>query len=152
MKTSTSFPKSAGWITAKLSLKRGATFTEDDARNFITLGKPHRAQFGLIDVSRNPVRVIFRENRRAAVQPDAQRIEVDFDIHAPVPFIAKCGQLIVEVKQVREEFLPMHLIRVEILAGKHFNDAGDYGPGDEVTIGPLTEHWRILQFPDPQSA
>lgn len=148
MKTATQFPKSKGWITAKLSLKRGASFTEDDARNFISFGKPHRCQFGLIDVSRNPVKVIYRETNKAALDPDANPSEWPMDMATPVPFIAKCGKLIVEVQLCLPEFAPMQMIRAEILQGMHFNDHGDYGPGDTVNIGPLTEHWRILTFSD----
>lgn len=148
MKTASKFPKSKGWITAKLSLKRGASFTEQEARDFISFGKPHRCQFGLIDVSRNPVKIIYREPKRAALDPDAQPVELPMDMATPVPFIARCGSLIVEVQKCITDFAPMQMIRAEILAGKHFNDRGNYGPGDTCTFGPLTEHWRILTFPD----
>lgn len=148
MKLASKFPKSKGWITAKISLKKGASFTEDDARNFISFGKPHRCQFGLIDVSRNPVKVIYRETNKAALDPDFQPVESPMSMDAPVPFIAKCGNVIVEVNECIKEFEPMQMIRAEILKGLHFNDRGNYGPGDTVTMGPLTDHWRILTFPD----
>lgn len=148
MKPATQFPKSKGWITAKLTIRKNAIFTKDDARNVMSWGKPHTCQFGLINTSRNPVKVIYRENRRAALDADSQPVELPMDMVAPVPFIAKCGKLIVEVQEVLQEFAPLPMIRCEILSGEHFNDAGDYGPGDTVTIGPLTEHWRILTFPD----
>jgi hypothetical protein len=148
MKTSKKFPESAGWITAKLSLKKGERFTDSEAREFMSFGEPHRLQFGLVDCSRNPVRIIFREIGKAAQDPDAEYQEIDFDIHHPVPFIAKCGNVTVEVLKVHEDMLPMEMIRAKIIKGMHFNDRGNYGPGDEVNIGPLTEHWKILQFPD----
>jgi hypothetical protein len=153
MKTSTQFPKSAGWITAKLTVKKGANFTEEDARSFFSFGQPHRCQFGLIETNCNPVKVIYRETRKAALDPDTQPVAAPLDLEAlpvlPTPFIARCGNLIVQVREVLERFQPLPMVRVEILAGKHFNDAGNYGPGDEVTIGPLTDHWQILTFPDP---
>jgi hypothetical protein len=152
MKPSKQFPPSSGWITAKLTLTKGATFTEQDAREFITFGKPHRAQFGLIEIGPKSVKIIYRETNKAAIQPDAEPVVIDFDIHAPLPFIAQCGNLIVEVNKVHVDLLPLQLIDVEILKGKYFNDRGDYGPGDEVTIGPLSEHWKILTFPDPVPA
>ncbi len=142
------FPKSKGWITAKLTLHKGVQFTEDDAKNFVSFGKPHRCQFGLIDISRNPVKVVYREIRKAALDPDATPNEWPMDMATPVPFIARCGSLIIQVEECLTEFAPMQMIRGEILDGKHFNDRGDYGLGDTVTIGPLTEHWRILTFPD----
>lgn len=153
MKPSQQFPKSAGWITARIGLKRGVDFTEQDAREFITFGKPHSCQFGLIEIVRSTCKIIYRENSRAALDPKTAAVEVDFDMHSPVPFVAKCGGLIVKVTRIHEEFLPLPLIRCQILAGKHFNDAGDYGPGDSVTIGPLIEDsWKILTFPDPVPA
>ena len=148
MKNSSKYPKSKGWITALLTLKKGLKFSAKAARGFISLGKPHTIQFGLIDLSRNPVRVIYRETKQAALDPDTQPIDSPMDMAAPVPFIAQCGGLIVQVDEVLQEFAPMPIIRCEILQGKHFNDAGNYGPGDTVVIGPLTEHWRILTFPD----
>lgn len=142
------FPKSKGWITAKITLKKNAIFTKQDAREFISFGKPHRCQFGLVDVSRNPIRIIYRETNKAALDPDSNPVESPMSLDAPVPFIARCGKVVVEVKEVIKEFDPLMMITAEILAGKHFNDAGDYGPGDTVNIGPLTEYWRILTFPD----
>jgi len=145
------FPKSKGWIYAKFYLKKNAAFSHDDARGFVSCGKPHLYQFGLIDISRNPVRVIYRENRLAAIDSDTIPNEGPMDMATPVPFIARCGSLILEVKECITEFAPMQMIRGIILQGKHFNDRGDYGPGDTVTVGPLTEHWRILTFPDSAS-
>ena len=131
-------------------------FTEDDARQCITFGRPHTCQFGLIDITRNPVKVIYRETRRAAIDPNTQPVVTPLDLEElpviPTPFIARCGNLVVQVNEVLDRFHPLPMIRVKVLAGKHFNDAGDYGPGDEVNIGPLTEHWQVLTFPDPVPA
>lgn len=156
MKPSQQFPASKGWITAKLTVNKGANFTEEDARLFISLGKPHRCQFGLIETNCNPVKIIYRETRRAALDADTQPVATPLDLEElpvmPTPFIARCGKLIVQVNEVLERFQPLPMVRAEILAGKHFNDAGNYGPGDEVTIGPMSEHWEFLTFPDPVPA
>lgn len=158
MKLSEKFPKAAGWITAKLTVKKGENFTEEDARQFMSFGKPHTCQFGLIETNRNPVKIIYREIRKAAIDPDAQPVVSPLVPETlpsiPVPFIASCGNLIVEVQEAFSKWqqIPMPMLRVIILRGRHFNNSGDYGPGEEVNIGPLSEHWKILTFPDSVTA
>jgi hypothetical protein len=123
----------------------------DKARQIITFGDPHSIQVGIIDVSRNPIKIIYREAKRAALDPIAEHSAAPLDLNAMIPalpFIARCGNIIVQVRRVFTELLPLPMFRAEILAGQHFNDAGDYGPGDTVNFGPLTEHWEVLTFPD----
>lgn len=155
--TTKKFPKKKGWITAKLSLKRGATLTEEEVRHFISAGAPHGVQVGLVDVSCNPVKIIFRDIGEAALDPDEtpeELVLIDSKTHdfvkdlPPLPFIAKCGNLVVKALKIREDLAPLPVMRCHVVSGLHFNDHGDYGPGDEVNIGPLTTYWRILKFAD----
>ena len=59
------YPESDGWITAKLTLKRGVSWTEDDARKYITLFGGNSSEIGHVDISRNPVVIIYREIKPA---------------------------------------------------------------------------------------
>ena len=57
------FPAADGWITAKLTLNRGCTITEDQAVEYInSFSDPtYPPEIGHRDVSRNPVVIIYRE-------------------------------------------------------------------------------------------
>ena len=61
------------------------------------------------------------------------------------PFVARCGTVMVLVQSIEQagDDGPMFLGGL-ILEGFHFNDHGDYGPGDTVGFGPLTDHWRRI--------
>jgi hypothetical protein len=66
------------------------------------------------------------------------------------PFVARCGRMLFVVEEVilpdpaAKNFI---LLRGTLIEGKHFNDAGDYGPGDRVTVGPITKNWRRITLP-----
>ena len=69
MSLKTKFPKADGWITAKLTLNRGCTMTEEDAKQYIEFFSDPDSppEIGHIDVSRNPVVIIYRERKAAAL-------------------------------------------------------------------------------------
>ncbi len=59
------FPEADGWITAKLTLNRGCTMTNDEAERYIqSFSDPENPpEIGWNDVSRNPVVIIYRERK-----------------------------------------------------------------------------------------
>lgn len=59
------FPKADGWITAKLTLNPGCTMTEDDATQYINFfsDPANPPEIGHVDVSRNPIVIIYRERK-----------------------------------------------------------------------------------------
>ncbi len=81
------------------------------------------------------------------IDPAAPLVQSRIKASDKVPFVARCGSVLCLVNSL-EEFAPkLILLRVRIVQGKHFSDCGDYGPGDEVTIGPITNHWRRISLP-----
>lgn len=86
-------------------------------------------------------------NTHRQIDPAAPLVESPIKATDKTPFAARCGGLLAYVITLEELAPRMILLRVRIIQGKHFNDRGDYGPGDEVTIGPITNHWRRLSLP-----
>ena len=63
------------------------------------------------------------------------------------PFIGVCGTFMMFVQSIEElwnEGSGFIVVRGLILTGFHFNDRGNYEPGQTVTIGPITDSWRRL--------
>ena len=153
------FPANKGWIRLSMTLKRGDRFTEEEAQEYASFGQPDRLQFGLVDVSRNPVRLIYRELKNYPWGDpdlgDLPLVENPIRLADKLPFAAKCGNLTIWVTSVdgegvaksRKGPVEIILIRGQIIQGKYFNDAGNYGPGDTVCIGPITDHWKRLSLP-----
>jgi hypothetical protein len=62
-----------------------------------------------------------------------------------VPFVAVNGHFILAVSSIEQMDGPgFVMMRGRILEGTHFNDSGNYGPGEVVTIGPITDTWRRI--------
>lgn len=62
-----------------------------------------------------------------------------------VPFVAMNGSVLFAVSGIEQMDGPgFVLMRGLIVEGFHFNDAGNYGPGQTVTIGPITDTWRRI--------
>lgn len=72
------FPKAEGWITAKLTLNRGCTMTEDEANEYINMfnDPENPPEIGHVDVCRNPVVIIYRE-RKAGKESEDRLIRED---------------------------------------------------------------------------
>jgi hypothetical protein len=69
------------------------------------------------------------------------------------PFVARCGRVLLlvdEVIQPDPNTKGFILLRGTLIEGLHFDDRGDYGPGDRVTIGPITNYWRRITLPKPK--
>lgn len=81
------------------------------------------------------------------IDPAAPLVESRIKATDKTPFAARCGSVLVCVNELEELAPKLIILRVRIIQGHHFNDRGDYGPGDEVTIGPITHHWRKLSLP-----
>lgn len=63
------------------------------------------------------------------------------------PFVARCGSVLIFVDALDGSFAEGFIIlRGVLLEGKHFNDIGDYGVGDRVNIGPITDSWRRISL------
>lgn len=61
------------------------------------------------------------------------------------PFVARCGTLLLLVDELDDSFAEgFTILRGVILEGVYFNDNGNYGFGDRVSIGPITPHWRRI--------
>jgi hypothetical protein len=63
------------------------------------------------------------------------------------PFIARCGELLMLVDDLDGSLSEsLIVLRGVILEGHHYNDRGDYGIGDRVNIGPITDYWRRISL------
>lgn len=92
----------------------------------------------------------YGDTRPKAVRAWNQRVERDI-FQRPLkpddkpPFMARCGNVLVMVKNIEcDGGVGPFFLKGLILEGVHINDRGDYGPGDTVTFGPLSEYWRRI--------
>ena len=81
------------------------------------------------------------------VDPAAPLVQSRIKESDKTPFVARCGNLLVLVHDLEFFSSKIIIMRCRILQGKHFNDRGDYGPGDDVTIGPISNYWRKISIP-----
>lgn len=82
----------------------------------------------------------------------ADLYQVPFTAEDKPPFVARNGRVVFLVEAIED--LTGHgfiLIRGLMLEGIHFNDQGDYTPGDRVTIGPITDTWRRISAANPST-
>ncbi len=87
---------------------------------------------------------------RAAADKAWNRRRCELNLHPitgteAVPFVAVNGSVLFSVSGIEQMDGPgFVLMRGLIVEGFHFNDAGNYGPGQTVTIGPITDTWRRI--------
>jgi hypothetical protein len=63
----------------------------------------------------------------------------------PVPFVAVNGGVLMMIEHIEQADGPLVVFMTGIITeGLHFNDRGNYGPGDRVCIGPITDTWRRI--------